>query len=52
VTEEVLVTMGIGKGSGERTSATMWMGHEVRRRGDGQLNSLALFTILKNKYKI
>jgi hypothetical protein len=34
--KESLVTMGIRKGSGERISATMWMGREVGGRGDMQ----------------
>jgi hypothetical protein len=34
--KEVLVIMGIGRGGGERISATAWMGHEVLRGGDGK----------------
>jgi hypothetical protein len=33
--KEVLMIIGIRKGGGERISETMWMGHEVGRRGDG-----------------
>jgi hypothetical protein len=32
--KNVLVTMRIGKGGGERISATTWMGHKVGRGGD------------------